>query len=537
MRVAKLFTVFTLLLFGTLIKAQQPSWQWVKTAQFAAVQSIAADTMGNVYIAGYCEFQAAIFGSDTLNPGQGENLFLIKYNNSGQIVWIKDFAAYHYNNFVVKCDVAGNVYIGGIRGSHIFNLGGDTLPSFGGTDIFLAKYDSLGNYKWAKTFGSSYSDQLNSIDVDNTGNIYLAGNMMGSASIDLGNGLLANTGFRSNAFFAKYDTEGNTIWSKLAEHQNAPWVYDIKSGSNGNVYIEGIYHDSIDLGVGIITGGNTFLASFDASGNTTWSRSYNFHSGGVKMAIDTSNNIYLAGDYFSDSFTLASTHIQAGQDSGQENAYWAKFSNTGEPLWVKAFMGDSLITSFAGDIAIDKSGNLYSCGVYIAKYVTIDTDTLQGVYKGFVMKMNNAGNVIWTLAPTGSAQFGMFALCINNNREVFATGYLAGTFMFGNETVLPASMVLTKINNPDIETDVQQIPGSDINIYPNPSSSGTFNISGLAGTGSLNVYDGFGKLVYTSVINSPNYRLNLMGKAAGVYFYSITNINGSKLRGKIIIAK
>ena len=64
----------------------------------------------------------------------------------------------------IKIDASGNRYVtGSFNGTEDFDPSGSTanLTSAGGTDIFIAKYNSSGAYVWAKGMGGTGSDQGN----------------------------------------------------------------------------------------------------------------------------------------------------------------------------------------------------------------------------------------------------------------------------------------------------------------------------------------------------------------------------------------
>jgi hypothetical protein len=72
-----------------------------------------------------------------------------------------------------------------------FDPGPDTfnLASFGTNDIFIAKFDSSGNFVWAKQMGGSStfsSNRAMSSAVDALGNVYTTGNFEGTADFDPG---------------------------------------------------------------------------------------------------------------------------------------------------------------------------------------------------------------------------------------------------------------------------------------------------------------------------------------------------------------
>jgi len=71
---------------------------------------------------------------------------------------------------------------------------GRTLtPNGVSSNIFLAKFDSNGNHLWSKSFGGSYNDYGYSVSVDSSGNIYGTGYFSGY-NIDFGGCPLSSVG-------------------------------------------------------------------------------------------------------------------------------------------------------------------------------------------------------------------------------------------------------------------------------------------------------------------------------------------------------
>ncbi|HEX6432020.1 MAG TPA: SBBP repeat-containing protein, partial [Niastella sp.] len=90
-------------------------------------------------------------------------------------------------SYGVAVDASGNSYITGyIGGTADFDpdAGTQNLTPAGGTDIFLAKYDASGNYVWAKNMGGTTGDVSFAVAVDATGNSYITGQFAGTADFD-----------------------------------------------------------------------------------------------------------------------------------------------------------------------------------------------------------------------------------------------------------------------------------------------------------------------------------------------------------------
>src|SRR5690606_36337094 len=79
----------------------------------------------------------------------------------------------------VAVDGAGNVYnIGTFRGTVDFDAGTgvDTLNSLGGQERFITKSDNDGNLIWAKRFGNAGSfNKPTAVTTDSLNNIYVGG--------------------------------------------------------------------------------------------------------------------------------------------------------------------------------------------------------------------------------------------------------------------------------------------------------------------------------------------------------------------------
>src|SRR5207247_10065848 len=92
----------------------------------------------------------------------------------------------------VKLDSTGdNVYVTG-RFTGTATFGTTNLTSSGVHEMFLAKYDSAGNFLWARKAGGASTDYAFAVTSDGAGNAYLAGVFSGTATF--GNITLTSTG-------------------------------------------------------------------------------------------------------------------------------------------------------------------------------------------------------------------------------------------------------------------------------------------------------------------------------------------------------
>ncbi|MFH1335204.1 MAG: hypothetical protein ABII96_01690 [Candidatus Zixiibacteriota bacterium] len=145
-------------------------------------------------------------------------------------------------------DNQGNSYIvGSFRGTNIdFDPGLNTtyLSSAGGVDIFIAKYDSSGNYLWARGIGGTNDDVGARIKIDGSGNVYFGG-WFSSANVDFDPGpdtaILSSAG-ATDIFFAKYDASGNYLWAKDIGSSLGDGCHDLALDGSNNVFITGYFY-------------------------------------------------------------------------------------------------------------------------------------------------------------------------------------------------------------------------------------------------------------------------------------------------------
>lgn len=215
-------------------------------------------------------------------------------------------------------DINGNIYTTGYYNESI-TIGNITLTGEGFEDIFLVKYNSQGDVIWAISFGGTSSDFANKIATDAIGNILITGSFR-SENIIFGTTILTNpnTGNGSDAFFiTKINPDGNVLWAQTASNDSNCWGSDVTTDSDGNVIVTGSF-DGFSTTFGIITLNNTsqtftdlFIVKYSASGEVLWAQSFggNSYDYGSGLATDNNGNIILIGIYESNAITFGVTTL------------------------------------------------------------------------------------------------------------------------------------------------------------------------------------------------------------------------------------
>ena len=84
----------------------------------------------------------------------------------------------------------------------MIDFGEGVVTNAGVRNIFLAKFDGNGNNLWSKSFGGIDGDSGSSVSVDSSGNVYGTGDFMRS-NIDFG-GCPLSSAERQDIYLIKY---------------------------------------------------------------------------------------------------------------------------------------------------------------------------------------------------------------------------------------------------------------------------------------------------------------------------------------------
>jgi hypothetical protein len=246
--------------------------QSLKSAGGGVAPSITTDSHGQLYLTG-----CGLIIPDSIKVNDGW-FFIITYDKSGNYLWIKRNS--HTSNIIaiqplgITCDNNDNVYIaGGIQSEPIEFDSTHILIPEGNVNLFVVKYDSIGNVMFAiqsKGPGTLYPT---SIATDTANNIYLTGCFEGSAKF----GDITISSFGSfDIFTVKYDKNGEFVWVRQAGSNQYDSGKSIKVDDDGNVYVIGINSLLASFDGSVINNGGAFLAKYNRDGNLFYVKSI-FH--------------------------------------------------------------------------------------------------------------------------------------------------------------------------------------------------------------------------------------------------------------------
>ncbi|HRG88947.1 MAG TPA: SBBP repeat-containing protein, partial [Chitinophagales bacterium] len=277
-------------------------------------REIAIDANNDVYITGQfigtCDFNAGA-GTALLSASVNTDVFLTKYTNAGDYVWVRAMGGttttpnQYDNGFTLDITPSGNVIVGGgFWGTGSFN--GQQVTAQGSTIAgFFASYTPAGVCNWAKGIsgtGTSNQAQVYKTTHDAEGNIYVTGRFLGNAvDFDVSAAFYNVASVPGNAndiFIAKYDSSGNFIWVNRMGSSTTDEAFVMYMGDSSKIYLGGYFSGTADFDPGSGTqnvvassGNDGFIARYTLCGLPVASASI---SGPDTVCVSLTGTVYTA---------------------------------------------------------------------------------------------------------------------------------------------------------------------------------------------------------------------------------------------------
>lgn len=350
------------------------------------------------------------------------------------------------NVLEIVTDAVGSSYVTGFFAGTV-TIGGTTLTSAGGNDVFVAKYDAAGVAQWAVRGGGTGDDIATAIALDASGNLGITGNYGGGAAGSFGPTTLANAGGQ-DMFVAKLGNAGTWLWAQRVGGTGAELGQSLGFDSSGSLYVVGFYQSpSVALSGTSSTYSNfnsplaaSVLVKYAANGSFLRGQSLTSSTSlyANALAIDASDNLYLYGD-FSGSATLGSTTLSS---LGGQDLFVARLTPALAYTW--ATSGGGIYDDFAPSgrsLAVEANGNLYLTGRSYSYTVAFGNDFISNNNTNgdaFIISLTGGGSWRWGQRAGGTDQDRGEAVALDGKGNLYATGDFAGTADFGRFSLTSA---------------------------------------------------------------------------------------------------
>jgi gliding motility-associated-like protein len=247
------------------------NWLWVdkfdgiKDQRGSRDNRLAIDKFSNIYVVGGFQNrginQVANYGPFSITSNGEWDAFIFKMDKEGNWLWAEGIGSNKTDRAnSVAIDICDDIYITGeYRNPMVFpggnaSNGTDTLSHKQKRDIFVAKINNQGEWKWAKRARSAGTDKPYQMSVDANKQVFIGGTSKGQMTFT--NGLVVDPQIAgdttASAWVAQIDgasNNGDWVWAKMAgsDTDDDDRTNDICPDGFGNVYAIGFYEDSPDF--------------------------------------------------------------------------------------------------------------------------------------------------------------------------------------------------------------------------------------------------------------------------------------------------
>ncbi|MFI5203844.1 MAG: T9SS type A sorting domain-containing protein [Flavobacteriales bacterium] len=482
------------------------------------------------------------------------DMFLVKYDAAGNILWAKSAGGIANDRATsVVVDAFGNVLVAGYFHSSSITFGSFTLTNPNQPDMFIVKYDAGGNVIWAKSQGGFWEDKALAVCTDSLGNVFVAGTFFSDAIL-FGSYTVYNFSTSgADMFIVKYDSSGNVLWVRTGGgYVGNETATAVHADAFGNVLVVGSFNSpTITFNIATLnnTAGNytsdMFIVKYDSNGFELWAKSTggNFWDEASSVSTDTLGNIYVAGYFRSDSVSFGSTTLYNDTTNGSADMFITKYDAGGNTLWATSVGNTSF--DFATSVNVDVSGRILLAGYFYSDTLVAGSSSLYNAVGGadlFIAAYDAGGTVLW--AKNAGDSFPTQATCVATDASgnIFVSGFYENTTTFGpytltNTDTLYQDVFLATLNGPLAINENGFNSEEAIHIYPNPSS-GVFQIqmkNKVPVKSEMVIYNALGQKIYESAFQQfTHVILDLSNQSNGVYTMQLI-MDGRLYSRKIII--
>lgn len=386
---------------------------WVKTfggSGEETAQAIISTTDGGYAVLG---FTNSTDGDIQNKLNQVNDYWLLKFDVEGNLQWNKTYGGSKDDRgqSLVQTSDGGFALTG-----YAMSDDGDGSVNNGFHDNWVLKVDAQGEIEWEKSFGFSGHDHSYDIITTEDQGFFFTGFLdITSARAD-GNTEKGSSLIRHGVgefWGTKIDKTGTLQWRGYFGGSNNDRSHAVVQSGDGGFVMTG-FSESNDFDISNTQGSYDFwMVKIDANGNLLWERS--FGGSGIEISYDIAKTLdgayVITGNTFSSDGDISKTN-------GESDFWMVKVDDAGSMIWEHTYGGSGFDAAQA--VIASKNGGYFVVGN--SKSSDKDADTNYGENDIWIIKTDDAGNLIWQKSIGGSGLDFGFDIVENNDGSIILVG-------------------------------------------------------------------------------------------------------------------
>jgi hypothetical protein len=357
-------------------------------------------------------------GLDVAVPfGQGSftttDAFVARYTPQGKMAWTFVFGGTGDDRVrALAVDSEGNTVVSGYTTSDLLQVGSKNLESAGKMDVFLLRLDPAGTLLWAKRFDGPGDDGVFGMSTGPEGSLSLGGYFNGP-ELDLGGEKLKHSsgGGEYDVFVAKFDAQGNHVWSTVMGGSSFSYVHGTAMNGQGDVFAAGGFEggklSTEGLTLTSVGKGDAWVARFGPTGKPVWGKSYGGpeHDACHSIAIAPDGGVAVVGSFQSPFISFGGKTFEHVGPSGYHDLFVVRLDGDGSHTWSTAHGG--LDWDLAKNVAVDGAGSVFVGGAFFSPEIDVGGGPLGPGGPGgemaevLLLKLAAGGQHVWSAAFGG----------------------------------------------------------------------------------------------------------------------------------------
>ena len=327
----------------------------------------------------------------------------ISYSQSSLIQWQKSLGG---SGSEIGRSVAttndGGYIMAGYSNSNDGNISGN----HGGYDYWVVKTDATGNIQWQRSYGGSGDDYATAIIKANDGGYVIAGY---SAS---NNGNVTGNHGNDDYWIIKTDLSGNIQWQKSLGGSGWDWGRAVIPANGGGYLVTGAATSNNGDVTGQHGNGDIWVIKLDNNGNLQWQKCLGGSMEEDGWSVVASND---GGYIFAGYSTSSDGDVTTNQ--GIYDFWIVKTDANANIQWQKSLGGSGYDFAYSVVNAIN-GGYIIAGGVQSSDG---DVTGNHGSGDGWILQLDNNGNLLWKKAIGGGADDGIYSIVkADNSGYIFA---------------------------------------------------------------------------------------------------------------------